>query len=308
MPTRSWLLLLLACAATFWVTAGAEAWAQHAIPPMARVVDETGTLTGGQRAALTQKLAAFEQRKGSQIAVLIVQSTEPEGIEEFAIRVGEAWKLGRKGVDDGAIIVAALKDRRLRIEVGYGLEGALPDAITKRIIAEIIAPQFRKGAIYAGLDAAVDRMIGVIEGEALPAPKPRGSQGFGGQGMGGLGLLLIAIIAGLIAAFGVAKAGGRFAPKMPLPVSVGSGLAAGALGGVILSSLAVAFVFGIVGLVIGIMTQAARGGGLGGGASSGFGGFGGGGIGGGGFGDSSGGDTFSGGGGGFGGGGASGDF
>lgn len=146
--------------------------ADVAVPPLTgRVVDQSGTLTAEQIANLDSSLQAFEQRKGSQIAVLVVPTTEPETIEQFSIRVAEAWKIGRKKVDDGAVLVVAKDDRRLRIEVGYGLEGALTDATSKRIIDEIITPKFRQGDFAGGIAAGVDRMIGVIDGEPLPEPK-----------------------------------------------------------------------------------------------------------------------------------------
>lgn len=146
--------------------------AEVAVPPLTgRVVDRTGTLTSEQIANLDGTLQAFEQRKGSQIAVLIVPTTEPETIEQFSIRVAEAWKIGRKKIDDGAVLVVAKDDRRLRIEVGYGLEGALTDVTSKRIIDEIITPKFRQGDFAGGVAAGVDRMIGVIDGEPLPEPK-----------------------------------------------------------------------------------------------------------------------------------------
>lgn len=138
----------------------------------AQVVDSTGTLSNEQQAALIQKLQAFEAAKGSQIAVLLVQTTQAEPIEQYALRVAESWKIGRKGVDDGAILVVALQDRALRIEVGYGLEGALTDITSKRIIEEVIIPQFRQGDVAGGVAAGVDQMIRVIEGEPLPEPSP----------------------------------------------------------------------------------------------------------------------------------------
>src|SRR6185503_17049933 len=122
------------------------------------------------KAALEQMLQAFEARKGSQIAVLMVRTTGGEPIEQFALRVAEQWKLGRKGVDDGALLVVAKDDRAMRIEVGYGLEGALNDATAKRIVSDVITPRFREGDFFGGLSAGVDRMIRVIDGEALPAP------------------------------------------------------------------------------------------------------------------------------------------
>lgn len=148
--------------------------ADVAVPPLTgRVVDQTGTLTSEQIATLDGTLQTFEQRKGSQIAVLIVPTTEPETIEQFSIRVAEAWKIGRKKIDDGAVLVIAKDDRRLRIEVGYGLEGALTDVTSKRIIDEIITPKFRQNDFAGGISAGVDRIIGVIDGEPLPEPKRR---------------------------------------------------------------------------------------------------------------------------------------
>ena len=158
------LLLALAGAA-------AIAAAQVAVPPLkARVNDLTGTLSAEQRSALEQTLAEFEQRKGAQIAVLLVPTTEPEPVAMFAVRVQESWKLGRKGVDDGVLLAIAKDDRELHIEVGYGLEGVLPDAIAKRIIEEEIVPRFKQGDFYGGIRAGTDRIMRVIEGEALPPP------------------------------------------------------------------------------------------------------------------------------------------
>ena len=146
--------------------------ADLAIPPLtARVTDLTATLTVEQRAVLENKLAAFEQKKGSQLAVLLVPSTLPETVEQYSIRVAEAWKLGRKGVDDGALLLIAKNDRKLRIEVGHGLEGALPDAIAKRIIDEYVVPPFKQGDFNGGVNAGVDRIIKVVEGEPLPPPQ-----------------------------------------------------------------------------------------------------------------------------------------
>jgi len=150
---------------------GAPAQDLVPIPPLkARVNDLTGTLTAQQRETLEQSLAAFEARKGSQIAVLIVPTTQPEAIEQYAIRVADQWKVGRKNVDDGIIIVVAKGDRKLRIEVGYGLEGAVPDAIAKRVIREVIAPRLQSNDFYGGLDAGTKALIRLVEGEQLPAP------------------------------------------------------------------------------------------------------------------------------------------
>ncbi|GAB7547736.1 TPM domain-containing protein [Cupriavidus sp. 8B] len=143
-----------------------------AVPPLTtRVTDLTGTLTRDQLQALNQKLQAFETKKASQVSVLIVPTTQPETIEQYSLRVVEQWKLGRKRVDDGALLIVAKDDRTLRIEVGYGLEGILTDATSKRIISEDIVPHFKQGDFYGGLDAGIDRMLQVIGGESLPPPK-----------------------------------------------------------------------------------------------------------------------------------------
>ena len=163
----SWALVALALLFAFVVPAVADV----AVPQLTgRVVDQTGTLSSGDIAALTQKLRDFETRKGSQISVLIVPTTQPETIEQFSIRVADAWKIGRKKVDDGAILVVAKNDRHLRIEVGYGLEGALTDVASRRIIDEIITPKFRDGDFAGGISAGIDRMIRIIDGEPLPVP------------------------------------------------------------------------------------------------------------------------------------------
>ena len=163
---RASLLALLLC----W--AGA-ALALVAVPQLSgRVVDQTGTLSAGDIASLTQTLKDLETRKGSQVAVLIVPTTDGEAIEQYALRVAEAWKIGRKKIDDGALLVIAKNDRRLRIEVGYGLEGALTDVTTKRIIDEDVTPKFKTGDFAGGVSAGVDRMVRVVNGEKLPEPEP----------------------------------------------------------------------------------------------------------------------------------------
>ena len=156
--------------------------AQAPLPALqGRVTDTTGTLTSAQRASLEQRLAAFEARKGAQIAVLIVESTQPEDIEQYGVRLMESWKLGRKGIDDGAALIVATRDRALRIEVQYGLEGVLTDATANRIIEETIVPLFQQGNVSGGIEAGVDQMIRVIEGEPLPAPRraPQAREGAG---------------------------------------------------------------------------------------------------------------------------------
>jgi uncharacterized protein len=285
-----------ALAAVLFVLAIA-ALAQIAVPTLtARVTDLTNTLTPEQRTALEQRLAAFEARKGAQLAVLLVPTTQPETIEQFGIRVAERWKVGRKGVDDGAILIVALKDRAVRIEVGYGLEGVLPDVVTKRIIEEYIVPRFKQGDFYGGIDAALTRMMSVIEGEPLPPPpsgaKPARSVGGGGfEGLLIIGFMLVFVIGGIIR-----RIFGRFA---------GSGII-GAIGGfagwLMLGSVIAAVVVAVVAAFLSLMGGMGGGGrGRGGWYSGGpMGGWGGGGW------SSGGGGGWGGGGGGFGGGGASG--
>ena len=162
---RASLLALMLC----WAFA---ALADVAVPPLTgRVVDKTATLSSSDIASLDQTLKDFEARKGSQVAVLIVPTTQPETIEQYSMRVAEAWKIGRKKIDDGAILVVAKDDRKLRIEVGYGLEGALTDVTAKRIIDEVITPKFRSGDFAGGISDGVNRILRVIDGEPLPAPR-----------------------------------------------------------------------------------------------------------------------------------------
>jgi uncharacterized protein len=157
----------------FWASA---AIAEVAVPPlMGRVVDQTGTLTSGYIETLNQRIRSFEQRKGSQIAVLIVPTTQPETIEQYSIRVAEAWKIGRRKIDDGALVVVAKNDHKLRIEVGYGLEGPLTDVTARRIIDEVIVPRFKTGDFEGGIAAGLTRIIAVIDGEPLPVPQPEAS-------------------------------------------------------------------------------------------------------------------------------------
>jgi uncharacterized protein len=165
MTARLWLLLAL------FLSIATAATADVAVPQLTgRVVDQTGTLSSGDIASLNRKLGDFEAKKGSQVAVLIVPTTQPETIEQYSIRVADAWKIGRKKVDDGAILLVAKNDHHLRIEVGYGLEGALTDVTSRRIIDEVITPKFRTGDFAGGVSDGVDRIIGVIDGEPLPAP------------------------------------------------------------------------------------------------------------------------------------------
>ena len=170
MPRAS-LLALTMC----WSFSAA---AQIAVPALVgRVTDQTATLSVEQKAALEQTLQRFEARKGTQLAVLMVPTTAPESIEQYALRVAEQWKLGRKKVDDGAVLVVAKADRALRIEVGYGLEGALNDATSKRIVSEIITPRLKQGDFNGGLTAGIDQIIRVVDGEPLPEPNDRPAGG-----------------------------------------------------------------------------------------------------------------------------------
>nr|WP_232019216.1 TPM domain-containing protein [Sulfuritortus calidifontis] len=263
--------------ALFTCTAAAEV----AVPPLnARVIDLTGTLSAEQRGAIERKLAALETAKGSQIAVLVLPTTQPETIEQYGIRVAETWKLGRKGIDDGALLLVAKDDRALRIEVGYGLEGVIPDAVAKRVIEEIILPRFKQGDFAGGIDAGVDALIGLVQGEPLPAPAPPAPGTDLLEQALPLALIFIFVVGGLLRAIF-----GRF-------------LGASAAGGIAFFGawlLLGSFVVGlVVALVVFLITLG--GGGHIGHLGGGFGGRGGGGFGGG----------WSGGGGGFGGGGASG--
>lgn len=262
------------------------AGAQIAVPPLAgRFTDQTATFTAEQKAALEQTLQAFEVRKGSQLAVLIVSTTAPEAIEQYALRVAEQWKLGRKKVDDGAILVVAKNDRALRIEVGYGLEGALNDATSKRIIGEIITPRFKQGDFYGGITAGVDQIIRVVDGEPLPVPTGQPSRGIGDiQQYVPVIFILALIVGGLLR-----SVLGR------LPGALVTGGAVGVVAWLFAGALSIALGAGVLALFFTLLS-----GGMGG---RGFGGHRGG-FGTGGFGRGGGG--FSGGGGGFGGGGASG--
>ena len=136
-----------------------------------RVTDLTGTLTSEQRQSLEAASAAIEQAKGSQVVVLMLPTTQPETIEQFAIRLADAWRIGRKGVNDGVILIVAKQDRKTRIEVAYGLEGAIPDAVAKRIITEIMTPRFAQGDFAGGLTEAVAALGKIIGGEQLPPPE-----------------------------------------------------------------------------------------------------------------------------------------
>jgi uncharacterized protein len=280
-----WLALLIGAVGL------ASAQGLAPIPKLdARVTDLTGTLTAEQQSGLDEKLAAFEARKGAQIVVLIVPTTHPEEIEQYSIRVVEQWRIGRKKVDDGVLLIVAKNDRRVRIEVGYGLEGALPDAIANRIIAETMRPLFAQNNYYGGISAGVDQIIRVVDGEALPAPDNTWHRSSAGRGS----LLPFLFIAVFIGSSVLRSALGR--PVGAVVTAGITGVLVWFLGGLIVAAALaaiVAFVFTLLGGMGGI------------GRPGGFGGFGGGMLGGG---MGGGGGGFSGGGGSFGGGGASGSW
>ncbi len=271
--------------------------AEMAVPALTSpVTDLTATLSTTEKQRLEQKLSAFEQKKGSQIAILIVSSTQPETIEQYSIRVAEAWKLGRKKVDDGALLLIAKQDRTVRIEVGYGLEGALTDATAKQIIDDIIVPQFRAGHFFTGVDAGTQAMIDVLDGEALPPPKVRHTSSQA-TSLEGVADNLIFILVGFIV-FGriLQSALGRLAGATVTSIGVG------VIGWVLFSSIVIAIGLAALAFFFGLFQHPGhgiyRGSRYGGYDDHRWGGMDRGGFGGGG--------GFSGGGGGFGGGGASG--
>jgi uncharacterized protein len=287
----AWLALL------FGVVGLASAQGPQRIPSLAaRVTDLTGTLTAEQRSSLEQKLTEVEATKGAQIVVLIVPTTHPEEIEQYSIRVVEQWRIGRAHVDDGVLLIVAKNDRRVRIEVGYGLEGALPDATANRIITETIRPLFAQNDFYGGINAGVDQIARVIAGEALPEPDHARRGGGSRRVSNLLPFLFIAVLAGSSVL--------RALLGRPLGAAVTGGITgflvwlfAGLIGAAVLASIG-AFVFSLLAGMNGGSRWSSLGRGAGfGGWGGGFGG----GMGGGGGG-------FSGGGGGFGGGGASGSW
>ena len=278
------------------------------VPPLSgRVIDQTGTLSAAQAEGLTRKLAAFEAEAGPQIVVLMVPTTQPEDIAAYAQRVGEAWKIGRREVGDGLLIVVAKTDRKVNIQTAKALEGAVPDLAARQIIDSAIRPAFHADDYAGGLNAAIDRLIARIKGEALPAPtrKPASQSPFGGQQP--LELLIFAFIALPLVAGVTRRIFGRGLG------SLASGGATGLVAWLVSSSLLVAGVGLVVGLLFGLFAGASsllrsngRSGGLGGAIGGGLGG--GFGAGGGWSGGGGGGGFSSGGGGDFGGGGASGDW
>lgn len=292
-----WLLLAL-------LLAGSALHAQDVlpVPPLSgRVIDQTGTLSSAQIDALTSKLAAFEAASGPQIVVLMLPTTQPEDIAAYAQRIGDAWKIGRRDVGDGVLIVVAKNDRRVNIQTAKALEGAVPDLAARQIIDNAIRPAFRANDYAGGLHAAVDQLIARIKGEALQAParKPASQSPFGG--LQPMELLIFAFIALPVVAGVTRRIFGRGLG------SLASGGATGAVAWLVSNSLLLAGVGAVIGLLFGLFAGASNvlrnsgrhgggfGGGFGGGGWSGGGGGGGGGF-------------SSGGGGDFGGGGASGDW
>ena len=267
---RAWLLALSLCLTSVGAVAQTVA-----VPPVARVTDLTGTLAPAQQQALSQRLAAFEQAKGSQIAVLVLPSTQPETIEQYAIRVAEQWQLGRREVDDGLLLVVALQDRAVRIEVGYGLEGAIPDAIAKRIVEETILPRFREGDVADGIRAGVEQILAVIDGEPLPPPAARTASP--ADALGSLFPILFAVV------LGVGQVLRRALGPAPAGLLLGGGaflLVWLAVGALIVAALVgiIVFLLTLVGLGHGGLMGGGRGGFGGGGFGGGGGGFGGGGA------------------------------
>lgn len=252
------------------IAAAVAAPAVAPVPPLeGHVTDTAGALDPARRAQLERKLADFETRKGAQLAVLVVPSTAPETIDQFGIRVAERWRLGRQGVDDGAILLVAMQDRAVRIEVGYGLEGVLTDARAHRILADDVEPRFRAGDVAGGLEAGTDRMMAIVGEEPLPRP----------DGEGGSTLLFPLML------FVMGVAGMLRRLLGPLPAATLAGSAAGVAAWWIAGSLLLAVGLAIVTMLVTVSGIAAwlpfagrgngggrfggRGGGFGGGGASG---------------------------------------
>lgn len=302
------LLCAMAWAALSLSPAGAQTLV--AVPPLtARVMDQTGTLAGADVAALEQQLKNFEQQRGTQIVVLLVTSTAPEDISDFTQRLGDAWKIGRRQVGDGLLLVVALNDRRLRIAPAKSLEGAVPDLAAQRIIDQVITPAFRQGDVAGGLRAGLSHLQARIEGEALPLPqagaqssKPTGAAEVDWLNLVVLLLVALPVVAGVL--------------RRVLGQRLGA-LAAGGVVGVVVWVMTSLLWLGVVAAMLGLMSAlfmqalpsaaVRRSQGRGRGRGGDFSGWGGGGSGhSGGWGGSGGGGFSSGGGGDFGGGGASG--
>ncbi len=304
MPLAQWIRARTAPILVVFATIMSfNVWAQdlQAIPPLtARVIDTSGTLDAAQTQALEAKLAAFEEARGAQIVVLMVPTTLPEDITDYAQRVGDAWKIGRKDIGDGLLLVVAKNDRKVRIATTKALEGAIPDLAAKQIIDAAITPRFRQGDFAGGLDAAADQIMARITGENLPAPAAQ-RPGSGQHGFQWTDMAVFLFFAVPIGARVLSSVLGR---KLGA-VAVGGGV--GVLAWIFTSSLVLAGIAGVLGLLFALFISVGALGGLGGLGSSGRGGGWGGGSGGG-FGGGGGGGFSSGGGGNFGGGGSSGSW
>ena len=276
---RAWPALL----ALLWLALlPAAGWAAELVPLptlSARVTDLTGTLDETQRGRLEAQLAAIDRAGRAQVAVLLLPTTQPEAIDQFGIRLAEAWKIGHKGADNGVIVIVAKNDRKMRIEVGYGLEGSIPDAIAKRIIAERMAPLFKQGDFFGGLRAAIEGLDQALGGSsaAAPAAMPSSKPSASADDSDLLPWLMAAVVAGGV----LRMIFGFFGSLLAAVV-------AGWLGLAIFGSWLAALLVGVVIFVLSFFNLFSLGGFGGGGSSSGGG--------------------FSGGGGSFGGGGASGDW
>jgi len=264
----------------------------QAIPKLdKRVIDLTATLSAAEQARITARLAEFEAQKGAQIAVLLVGTTQPEAIFDYSLRVAEAWKLGRKGVDDGVLFVIAKNDRKMQILTGPGVQGSLTDAMSKRIISEIVGPKFRAGDFAGGIEQGVEKIIGVLQGEALPAPPQKR---VAVESVNYEHFLMLGFVAAMVIGPLLRSLLGRFLG------ATATGAVTGAAAWLVAGGMVFPIIAGVIIFMIVLMMGAAnfpigRGGGWSSGGSSG--GFGGGSSGG-----------FSGGGGGFDGGGASGSW
>ncbi len=309
MPLIQLLKTLAAIVLLAWAALSAQAQPLQPVPELtARVIDTSGTLSEAQKAELEAKLAALEQDKGSQVVLLMVPTTAPEDIAAYANRVGNTWKIGRREVGDGLILLVAVQDRRVRIEVAKTLEGAVPDIAASHIINEAITPFFRSGDYAGGLNAGIDQIAARIRGEPMPPVAAPGQRGGGSEGFDLFELaILLFIFVPVINAF----ARGIFGRKLG---ALATGAGAGGLAFLITASLALALAAGVLALIFalfsGVMSALPQARPRGRGHSGGWplppgGGWGGGGgVGGGGF----GGGFGSGGGGDFGGGGASGGW
>ncbi len=276
------------------------AQAQQAVPTLAgHVIDASATLTATQLTQLEDKLGTFERARGAQVVFLLVPTTQPEDIASYAQRVADNWKIGRKGIGDGLLLVVAKSDHKVRIEVAKTLEGAIPDLASRRIIDEAITPRFRQGDFAGGLDAASDQIMALIQAEALPEPtsapvRKSVKAGFDWTDLAIFAFVVVPMMAGAI--------------RRVMGVKLGALLTGGAVGVIALfitSSIVIAALAALAAVVFALISSAARGisgvpGGVG--NHTGWGG------GGGSFGSGSGGGFSSGGGGDFGGGGASGDW